>query len=229
MLSEATGDFFLAKAPLQQGALPPDIRSAIDSERPEIRGGAVSALARIANSSSIDHESRIAAIRALGLLCNDADATVQERARRTVRILYSQRSSQTDASVRAAIYELKAPRQDNDTSGAPSGSTRREITGSYYAASDPEWYQARGVLRSVRPLFPGLQRRRHRGPKGHRPELDYLQWLGIDCIWLPPFFDSPLRDGGYDVVGLHRDPARVRRPRRLREVRRGGARQRASG
>lgn len=29
--------------------------------------------------------------------------------------------------------------------------------------------------------------------------LDYLQWLGIDCLWLPPFFPSPLRDGGYDV------------------------------
>src|SRR6478736_3655067 len=30
--------------------------------------------------------------------------------------------------------------------------------------------------------------------------LDYLQWLGIDCLWLPPFFASPLRDGGYDVA-----------------------------
>jgi len=29
--------------------------------------------------------------------------------------------------------------------------------------------------------------------------LDYLQWLGIDCLWLPPFFHSPLRDGGYDI------------------------------
>jgi maltose alpha-D-glucosyltransferase/alpha-amylase len=29
--------------------------------------------------------------------------------------------------------------------------------------------------------------------------LDYLQWLGIDCIWLLPINASPLRDGGYDV------------------------------
>ena len=35
--------------------------------------------------------------------------------------------------------------------------------------------------------------------KGLTARLDYLQWLGIDCIWLPPFFASPLRDGGYDV------------------------------
>lgn len=31
-------------------------------------------------------------------------------------------------------------------------------------------------------------------------KLDYLQWLGIDALWLPPFFQSPLRDGGYDVA-----------------------------
>ncbi|GAA1026004.1 maltose alpha-D-glucosyltransferase [Virgisporangium ochraceum] len=30
-------------------------------------------------------------------------------------------------------------------------------------------------------------------------KLDYLQWLGVDCLWLPPFYDSPLRDGGYDI------------------------------
>nr|MBA2559459.1 maltose alpha-D-glucosyltransferase [Propionibacteriales bacterium] len=34
---------------------------------------------------------------------------------------------------------------------------------------------------------------------GLREQLDYLQWLGVDCLWLPPFFSSPLRDGGYDV------------------------------
>ena len=30
-------------------------------------------------------------------------------------------------------------------------------------------------------------------------KLDYLEWLGVDCLWIPPFFSSPLRDGGYDV------------------------------
>jgi maltose alpha-D-glucosyltransferase/alpha-amylase len=30
-------------------------------------------------------------------------------------------------------------------------------------------------------------------------KLDYIQWLGVDCLWLPPFYDSPLRDGGYDI------------------------------
>ncbi|HUX45974.1 MAG TPA: maltose alpha-D-glucosyltransferase [Terracidiphilus sp.] len=31
-------------------------------------------------------------------------------------------------------------------------------------------------------------------------KLDYLQELGITCIWLLPFFPSPLRDDGYDIA-----------------------------
>ena len=31
-------------------------------------------------------------------------------------------------------------------------------------------------------------------------KLDYLQWLGVDCLWIPPFYASPLRDGGYDIA-----------------------------
>ena len=36
--------------------------------------------------------------------------------------------------------------------------------------------------------------------RGLIEKLDYLQWLGIDALWLPPFFPSPLLDGGYDVA-----------------------------
>jgi maltose alpha-D-glucosyltransferase/alpha-amylase len=39
--------------------------------------------------------------------------------------------------------------------------------------------------------------------QGITESLDYLQWLGIDCIWLPPIFDSPLRDAGYDVSDFY--------------------------
>ncbi|HEX9546167.1 MAG TPA: maltose alpha-D-glucosyltransferase [Acidimicrobiales bacterium] len=34
---------------------------------------------------------------------------------------------------------------------------------------------------------------------GITAKLDYLQWLGVDCLWLLPFYQSPLRDGGYDI------------------------------
>ncbi|MFM6967785.1 MAG: maltose alpha-D-glucosyltransferase, partial [Microbacteriaceae bacterium] len=36
--------------------------------------------------------------------------------------------------------------------------------------------------------------------RGMVEKLDYLKWLGVDAIWLPPFFASPLRDGGYDIA-----------------------------
>jgi len=37
--------------------------------------------------------------------------------------------------------------------------------------------------------------------------LEYLAWLGIDLIWLTPFYLSPLADHGYDVAGhCHVDP-----------------------
>jgi maltose alpha-D-glucosyltransferase/alpha-amylase len=35
--------------------------------------------------------------------------------------------------------------------------------------------------------------------RGLADKLDYLAWLGVDCLWLPPFYASPLRDGGYDI------------------------------
>ena len=36
--------------------------------------------------------------------------------------------------------------------------------------------------------------------RGLIEKLDYLQWLGVDCIWMLPFYASPLRDGGYDIA-----------------------------
>ncbi|HZK36117.1 MAG TPA: maltose alpha-D-glucosyltransferase, partial [Aeromicrobium sp.] len=36
--------------------------------------------------------------------------------------------------------------------------------------------------------------------RGLIDKLDYLDWLGVDCLWIPPIFPSPLRDGGYDVA-----------------------------
>jgi maltose alpha-D-glucosyltransferase/alpha-amylase len=35
---------------------------------------------------------------------------------------------------------------------------------------------------------------------GLTEKLDYLQDLGINCIWLLPFYPSPLKDDGYDIA-----------------------------
>src|SRR5512138_1950623 len=36
--------------------------------------------------------------------------------------------------------------------------------------------------------------------EGIRSRLDYLVRLGIDAIWLSPFYPSPMADFGYDVA-----------------------------
>ncbi len=64
---------------------------------------------------------------------------------------------------------------------------------------DPHWYK-RAVFYEV--LVRGFADSNSDGTgdlRGLIAKLDYLQWLGVDCLWLPPFMDSPLRDGGYDV------------------------------
>src|SRR5687767_9873562 len=36
--------------------------------------------------------------------------------------------------------------------------------------------------------------------EGIRRRLPYLSWLGIDAIWISPFYPSPMADFGYDVA-----------------------------
>ena len=64
---------------------------------------------------------------------------------------------------------------------------------------DPHWYK-RAVFYEV--LVRSFKDSNGDGTgdlAGLKEKLDYIHWLGVDCIWLPPFFKSPLRDGGYDV------------------------------
>ena len=34
---------------------------------------------------------------------------------------------------------------------------------------------------------------------GITARLDYLRWLGVDSVWISPFYRSPMADFGYDV------------------------------
>src|ERR687896_1928313 len=35
---------------------------------------------------------------------------------------------------------------------------------------------------------------------GLTARLDHLAWLGVDAVWLSPFYRSPMRDFGYDIA-----------------------------
>ncbi|WP_029460790.1 maltose alpha-D-glucosyltransferase [Solidesulfovibrio alcoholivorans] len=78
----------------------------------------------------------------------------------------------------------------------------------FSGADDPLWYKD-AVIYEVHVKafmdgngdgigdFPGLTSR-----------LDYLAGLGVDTLWLLPFYPSPLRDDGYDIAdyyGIHPD------------------------
>jgi maltose alpha-D-glucosyltransferase/alpha-amylase len=39
----------------------------------------------------------------------------------------------------------------------------------------------------------------HGDLRGATKKLDYLKYLGVDCVWLLPLYPSPLRDDGYDI------------------------------
>jgi maltose alpha-D-glucosyltransferase/alpha-amylase len=74
-----------------------------------------------------------------------------------------------------------------------------EIVDGIEQPRDPLWYK-RAVFYEV--LIRGFHDSNGDGTgdlRGLTQKLDYLQWLGIDCIWLLPIYGSPLRDGGYDI------------------------------
>lgn len=65
--------------------------------------------------------------------------------------------------------------------------------------SDPQWYKTAVFYEVLVRSFYDPEGAGSGTIKGITAKLDYLQWLGISCLWLPPFYDSPLRDGGYDI------------------------------
>ncbi|MGY0604723.1 maltose alpha-D-glucosyltransferase [Corynebacterium amycolatum] len=67
------------------------------------------------------------------------------------------------------------------------------------AKKDYEWYRSAVFYEVLVRAFFDSDNNGSGDLKGLTEKLDYLQWLGVDCLWLPPFYDSPLRDGGYDI------------------------------
>jgi alpha-glucosidase len=62
-----------------------------------------------------------------------------------------------------------------------------------------EWWQ-RGVIYQIYPR--SFQDSTGDGVgdlPGVRSRLDYLEWLGVDAIWLSPIYPSPMADFGYDI------------------------------
>ena len=59
--------------------------------------------------------------------------------------------------------------------------------------------------------------------KGLIEKLDYLEWLGVDCLWIPPFFSQSAARRRLRRLRLRQHPPGDRHRRRLPRVPRRGA------
>ena len=65
---------------------------------------------------------------------------------------------------------------------------------------DPLWYKDAIIYQIHIKAFRDSNRDGYGDLPGLIEKLDYIQSLGVNCIWLLPFYPSPLRDDGYDIA-----------------------------
>ena len=68
------------------------------------------------------------------------------------------------------------------------------------SAADPLWYKDAIIYELHVKAFMDSNNDGIGDFQGLLSKLDYLQDLGVTCLWLLPFFPSPLRDDGYDIA-----------------------------
>ncbi|HUF29424.1 MAG TPA: maltose alpha-D-glucosyltransferase [Gemmatimonadaceae bacterium] len=64
---------------------------------------------------------------------------------------------------------------------------------------DPLWYKDAIIYQTHIKGFRDNNADGYGDFPGLLSKLDYIEQLGVDCIWLLPFYPSPLKDDGYDI------------------------------
>ncbi len=88
------------------------------------------------------------------------------------------------------VTETTSPRRPVGTTGRAAAAGRR--------GARPGWRDA-GVYEVYLRSFLDSDGDGEGDVNGVRTKLGYLQGLGVDALWIAPWFPSPMADGGYDV------------------------------
>jgi maltose alpha-D-glucosyltransferase/alpha-amylase len=67
----------------------------------------------------------------------------------------------------------------------------------------PLWYKDAVFYQVYVRAFKDSNGDGHGDLPGLTQKLDYLQTLGVDCLWLMPLYPSPLKDDGYDISDFY--------------------------
>jgi maltose alpha-D-glucosyltransferase/alpha-amylase len=81
-----------------------------------------------------------------------------------------------------------------------------QVTQATAAAGDPQWYMDAIIYQLHVKAFFDSNGDGIGDFHGLTEKLDYIRELGVNTVWVMPFYPSPLRDDGYDVAdyeGVH--------------------------
>ena len=81
---------------------------------------------------------------------------------------------------------------------------RDEITGKYEIPDCPEWVHHAVFYQIYPQTFYDSDGDGIGDLKGIIQKLDYVKSLGVDAVWINPFFESPFCDAGYDISDYYK-------------------------
>jgi maltose alpha-D-glucosyltransferase/alpha-amylase len=118
--------------------------------------------------------------------------------------------------------------QQSRTRRAPSNLSTIATVKDIHTGNDPEWYRDAVIYQLHVKSFFDSNDDGTGDFAGLLRKLDYIVDLGVNVVWLLPFYPSPLRDDGYDIAeyrGVHPDYGTLRDTKRfIREAHNRGLR-----
>ncbi len=92
------------------------------------------------------------------------------------------------------MNEIDSPERAASTPGTGEAARPRQLGG------DPDWWRGAVIYQIYPRSFADSDANGVGDLRGITDRLDYVASLGVDAIWISPFFVSPMDDFGYDVA-----------------------------